>query len=777
MLRSALALVALTASSAAFAAPVLLPLHGNIATQDGELLDGDLQVTFRLYAGETGGDVLYGSARSVRFTSGNFTTYLGGDGEPLDSALFLEHPDLVLTVELPGDGESDPIALGAVAYAAYADHAGDADTLAGQSPEDFTEGLLDGEGFLASVTEVCFDTEEELHAVLDDDYRYTTGQGLTLTGLELSVVEQDLRDLLDDDYVYTGGSGIDVTANVVSTSTTLLRALLDSAYADIDDVYTKTAADAAFALKTSVYTQSEIDTALAAYAKAADVYTKTEVDDDFPTFDDVYTQAQADEAFAKADEVDVEIFVRGSGLTATGSDTDGMALDGSELVLTGGGYGDGTTDLTVNSSNSPYLLPPGEHHFRNITIASGGVLTTTDWNGRDGGTLVLKATGEVEIAGEIDLEGKGFRGGLGRNLTTTQQWIPLVWTGTAGESWSGERFSRMWDPVDANGGGGGGGGVDTCSYGVGGGGGGYGTAGSTAGSLTSTCNYGLRVLRGGTEQTAGQFVPTTSPAPNGGKGGATYGDAPLTTLWMGSGGGGSGSDSDCIARHGGDGGDGGGAIAIYADEITVSGTIDVSGDNGTNASRPSDNCSYSGNNGGGGGGSGGSVKLVGTDVTVASGGQIDVRGGSGGSALGSSTAGGAGGSGRVRIEYNSYTNSGTIQSASTSVVSAAKTTGAGEDGTYGTWTSPLIDGKDSDARFKQFDVFARRGPGTHIYVEACVGDDAADADKDENCVPVAPSGAVDAAVGDIYAKLRVTVHDASPGRDFALTGIRAVVGY
>ncbi|HUJ27496.1 MAG TPA: hypothetical protein VLW85_15835 [Myxococcales bacterium] len=82
-------------------------------------------------------------------------------------------------------------------------------------------------------------------------------------------------------------------------------------------------------------------------------------------------------------------------------------------------------------------------HFSSLTIAPTGVLTTAAWNGQTGGLLAVRVAGLAKIQGDIDMDGRGFRGAAS--------------TGASGENWTG-----------LSGGGGG-----TSS-----GGGAYGTAGT-----------------------------------------------------------------------------------------------------------------------------------------------------------------------------------------------------------------------------------------------------------------------------------------------------------
>lgn len=481
-----------------------------------------------------------------------------------------------------------------------------------------------------------------------------------------------------------------------------------------------------------------------------------------------FSSASGDSFACSGPPADREQFLRGSALATADATLDGFALATDRLVLSGGGYGAGVTDLVVTAANSPYVLLDGLHEFRNVTVEAGATLTALPWNGASGGSLRIVATGTVTIDGAINLSGRGYRGGVAQNANNLNQWSPQGTPGEAGESYVGPPNARL--PGLANGGGGAGGGVDTCTYGAGAGGAGYGTAGVAASSIGGGCAYGYAF------QSSSFPFYSTGPAA-GGVGGATYGDASISTLQLGSGGGAAGSDADCTGGRGGHGGRGGGAVSIEARTLTLSGTIDVSGQAGGNALLGSNPCGYPGDNGGGGGGSGGSLRLRARTLTLLSGSTLNARGGAGGlRGTAASTNGGAGGDGRVRLEAVTLSNAATIGLAVPANVSSATgaPNGAG-DATAGTWVSPLIT-EPGAGRFKTVDLFAVRGEGTHLAVELCTGTSAAQTLDPNNCRPVAMSGAVDAPAGANYARVRLSAIDRPPNKRFALLGLRTVFG-
>ena len=271
--------------------------------------------------------------------------------------------------------------------------------------------------------------------------------------------------------------------------------------------------------------------------------------------------------------------------------------------------------------------------FSSITVPSGGSITAESWNGSSGAIIFSRITGNVTVnsGASISVAGKGFRGGLG----TTGRVI-----GRQGESTTGYGGQSL----SANGGGGGGG---SAYFGVGdggdgGGGGSYATAGTDGG------------LWGGSSL--------------GGSAGATYGDAQLDSIYLGSGGG-QGGKYEGGAPDYGSGGNGGGIIFLDSSgTVTVSGTINANGADGQN--------SFDGGTGRGAGGAGGSIYLRGDTLTLGST-KVTADKGVGFSAPGAGS-GGDGGDGRIRLDYNS--------------VSGSTSPAAGFTGDFGYKTSNLSSG-------------------------------------------------------------------------------------
>lgn len=189
---SLLTLVAL--SSTAWAVDGVVPVQGQLYDGEGAAVDTSVVMAFSLET-VTGEDV-WSESQTVPVDYGSFTAYLG-DIQPLDLALFRDNPQLFLVVSIDGD-EMDPIEIGnapVAGYAAFAGEAHDALTLEGATRDDLTytagAGLtltnnafaVDEGAVEATALAVCFDSEAELVAVLDDNYLPASWQP-TATDLE-----------------------------------------------------------------------------------------------------------------------------------------------------------------------------------------------------------------------------------------------------------------------------------------------------------------------------------------------------------------------------------------------------------------------------------------------------------------------------------------------------------------------------------------------------------------------------------------------------------------
>ena len=233
--------------------------------------------------------------------------------------------------------------------------------------------------------------------------------------------------------------------------------------------------------------------------------------------------------------------------------------------------------------------------YSSVLIDTGVTLTGKGWNGDVGGIPGWMCNGTTTITGSINGNALGFRnyGTQGGENNGGIQGEGTVGTG------------GMTNVANGNGGGGGehspGGG--SCT---GGGGGGHGVVGSNSGD-TGEITEGI--------------------------GGEAAGAANLSTMVFGGQGGGGGRHTGTA----GEGGYGGAIIAIFTEDIAITGTITSNANNGSTAT---------GNDaGGGGGGAGGSV-LIKCDTATLGTNLITVAGGSAGSGY----AGGQnGGAGAVRI--------------------------------------------------------------------------------------------------------------------------------
>ncbi len=321
--------------------------------------------------------------------------------------------------------------------------------------------------------------------------------------------------------------------------------------------------------------------------------------------------------------------------------------------------------LTTNFISSGHVQVIRIPRYNNLTIPAGSSITTTNWNGDQGGVVALEVNGALTINGTITATGNGFRGGAldPNSLTATGPPTDIRRLGSFNDfegSEKGEGIGGFYAEYIAL----------YSRYGIGapangGGGGGYQNAGGGGGSNT---------LVGGTYTSKG--TPTGFPAvwnleaagfggstsSGGGRGGYAISDidqnelvvGPANAAWGGddrkntggfgghplpffadrvyAGGGGGAGDQD--SDQGGAGGRGGGIVFIQAyGSMSGSGLIDAQGADGQNTNPT--NLAVSGANprrgvdGAGGGGGGGAVHIENLSSIPASI-TINVRGGNGG---------------------------------------------------------------------------------------------------------------------------------------------------
>lgn len=191
-------------------------------------------------------------------------------------------------------------------------------------------------------------------------------------------------------------------------------------------------------------------------------------------------------------------------------------------------------------------------------------------------------------------------------------------------------------------------------------GGGNGQAGTGPGGGGTSTNSGAGGGGYGGPGGSGGLDPGDTP----GAGGAAYGDPTLPIIDMGSGGGGS---TDGL------GGNGGGAVALVARRIAVSGSITMdggAGDGATGSLRST------------GGGAGGGILVFGYDLSLT--GLFSARGGAGG-ANGDVNAddGGGGGGGRVKFFSERNVDDMSTVDVAPGAGGPSGSGGAGQNGTAG----------------------------------------------------------------------------------------------
>lgn len=343
--------------------------------------------------------------------------------------------------------------------------------------------------------------------------------------------------------------------------------------------------------------------------------------------------------------------------------------------------GAGSSNATLNLAGSPLTAvyeqanataTTGRRTFQVIRVPQyanlnlGGTVTAAEWDGNNGGVVVLDAAFTLNLGAGINVDGLGFRGGAGRSRSANDaierfRWDDDTRHGVKGEGIAGTpRFVSLkrnpesgatagivdlgigWGgyPTGAastgdfargapGNAGGGGAFWDGASDNGGGGGGGNGNAGGRGGAGWRSAAY------------AGVLADYSNLVDKKwGFGGVVFSAAAVSRLVMG-GGGGAGDNNINSQAAESSGAAGGGIVMVRADTLTGAGVISARG------ARAADNPT---NDGAGGGGAGGSVLIVATTWSASP--SIDVSGGRGGDAWptgGSAHGPGGGGAGGVVI--------------------------------------------------------------------------------------------------------------------------------
>lgn len=333
-----------------------------------------------------------------------------------------------------------------------------------------------------------------------------------------------------------------------------------------------------------------------------------------------------------------------------------------------------------------------------LTVNSGASVVAPAWDGNVGGIVALKVQGAVTVSGNIDVSGRGFRGGersgdggdvgsdyTGYVATATTPYCNGGSSGNAGNqcgAGKGESILGFTPEYNFFGGGayargapangGGGGNIHNAS----GGGGANGNNGGTwngAGFPDPTTSYqpawaldnnfpnypttspnGAGGGRGGYTYAANnQNALTRAPGANqwggdrrrqvGGLGGRPLTNNPASSLFFGGGGGGGHNNS--AGNTATNGAAGGGLILIDAGSLSGTGTISANGAAVTTNAR---------NDGSGGGGGGGTIAI--RTTTQPTGVSLSAAGGQGGSQVfpnnttdESEGPGGGGGGGYIQV--------------------------------------------------------------------------------------------------------------------------------
>jgi fimbrial isopeptide formation D2 family protein/uncharacterized repeat protein (TIGR01451 family) len=340
-------------------------------------------------------------------------------------------------------------------------------------------------------------------------------------------------------------------------------------------------------------------------------------------------------------------------------------------------------EYTVNGKVQIIRVP----RYNSLTVSTGASLTAPPWNGSFGGIVAVQVDNNAVIDGEINVSGRGFRGGLSPNLggatgrleyvSAQQEFGAEKGEGIAGYQQGYDQFGgRYGRGAAANAGGGG------TAHNSGGGGGANGNNGAdwTGQGVMDSAAVGAAAWQNDPAYIAGGNQLARSSG--GGRGGYSYavnnadalvngpgsdawgGDMrrsvgglggrplvqdPASRIFMGGGGGG-GAQNDL---SGGGGGNAGGMIYIIAKSVSGNGLLRSNGNAGENTRNQN-------RDGAGGGGAGGTIVVYADSLNGL---RAEARGGKGGDQLApivpnaseSQGPGGGGGGGYVAFKGGTMT--------------------------------------------------------------------------------------------------------------------------
>jgi hypothetical protein len=221
------------AARASAQVPAMLPVQGFLTDTAGVPVEGSTMLTFALYDAETGGTMLYTEDQSLTLTAGRFSGAIGNAGT-LDVSTFRDVNDVWVGITIEGGTELPRFELGTVPYAAYAEYAGEASTLA-DIPGCTSGQVLQWNG----TAWVC--------ATVTMGGSVSAGTGLTLTGTTLSInpsetqarvsgtcpAGQSIRAIAsdgtvtceaDDNTTYMAGLGLNLTGTTFAIDPTDVQA-------------------------------------------------------------------------------------------------------------------------------------------------------------------------------------------------------------------------------------------------------------------------------------------------------------------------------------------------------------------------------------------------------------------------------------------------------------------------------------------------------------------------------------------------------------------------
>jgi hypothetical protein len=208
-------------ADAALASPTIIPVQGTLYDAAGEPVNGNREVTYRIYPSSSATAPLWEGVVTTSFTQGLFTAYLGQD-DPINLVIFRDYTNIWIGVTVGTGAEIGRFRVATAPFAGFADYCGEAVQLASGATEAILTqassrgdtrwapighrtdwGTIDGipTGFADGVDNDTVTTETQVDAWANNNGYLTSASDLLWA--RLTSVPAGFADGVDNDTVTT----------------------------------------------------------------------------------------------------------------------------------------------------------------------------------------------------------------------------------------------------------------------------------------------------------------------------------------------------------------------------------------------------------------------------------------------------------------------------------------------------------------------------------------------------------------------------------------------